>query len=354
MATSMRARRWSAAWLLLCLAGFAAAVVPAAPTQMTPEADRRGEDQTFLTYPEWFLVYSPDEFADFLKAGKNPSEFPFIGHLQQFWQAYGAIYRITGDRYDFNGEYHTMIGVIGVSTTLEYGLKSAYETVVGRVTELTAGGTATEEDRLAAEVARDYVDFLALQPWYEYDFSARLKQVWTDTPWVGPNMLRKWERKYWLTSEYAGKAIYGWLIGKATRSSFEKPKLETVAWVDGFPAESTGLPSDLRVIRREADGHALIALPRYAPFTTESLQLAQRGVRFEEIAGNRDAILITVIAPGDWRAPDRWPYRVLFLQPVLTRANQQRLAVVVPVKDLDRALLELAQAPYRLEHVYDY
>ena len=345
-------RRLLLAIALLLPTGFVGAASDFKP--VTPEADRRGEDQTFLTYPEWFLVYSPDEYASYLQAGRNPSEFPFIGHVRQFWQAYDAIYHITREHYPFNGEYHTMIGVIGVSTTFEYGLKSAYETVIGRLTELTRGDALTEEDKLAGEVARDYVDFLALQPWYEYDFARRLRQVWTGTSWFGPNMLRKWERKYWLTSEYAGKAIYGCIIGKATRSSFERPIPETVALVDHLPQEAAARPSDIRLIKREADGSALIALPRYAPFTTDALQLAKSGVGFREIAGNRDAILITVIAPKDWRAPKNWPYRVLFLQPVMTRDDQQRLAVVVPVAQLDRALLELGQAPYRLEHVYDY
>ena len=337
---------------LLLLSGLAGAASDFSP--VTPQADRRGEDQTFLTYPEWFLVYSPDEYASYLQADRKPSEFPFIGHVRQFWQAYAAIYRITGDRYPFNGEYHTMIVVIGVSTTLEYGVKAGYETLIGRLTELTRGDAQTEEDRLAAKVARDYVDFLALQPWYEFDFSLRLRQLWTETSWFGPNMLRKWERKYFLTSEYAGKAIYGWIIGKATRSSFERPIPETVTLIDHLPADPAKLPTDIRVIKREGDGSALVALPRYAPFTADALQLARLGAGFREIAGNRDAILITVIAPKAWRPPDRWPYRLLFQQPVMTRDDQQRLAVVVQVAKLHLALLELGQAPYRLEHVYDY
>jgi len=28
---------------------------------------KRGADQTYLTYPEWFLVFSPQEYAYFFK-----------------------------------------------------------------------------------------------------------------------------------------------------------------------------------------------------------------------------------------------------------------------------------------------
>ena len=37
-----------------------------------------------------------------------------------------------------NPGYHLMVMVIGVSTTVEYALKSAYETLIGRLTEASA------------------------------------------------------------------------------------------------------------------------------------------------------------------------------------------------------------------------
>jgi len=48
---------------VLLLAAVAATAQPVAP----PE-HRRGEEQTFLTYPEWFLVHSPAEYAAFVKS----------------------------------------------------------------------------------------------------------------------------------------------------------------------------------------------------------------------------------------------------------------------------------------------
>src|SRR5262249_59745368 len=46
----------------------------------TPMEHRRGGDQTFLTFPEWFLVYSPAEYAAYV-TDRAPSRFPFIGHV---------------------------------------------------------------------------------------------------------------------------------------------------------------------------------------------------------------------------------------------------------------------------------
>ena len=123
----MRAR---AAVMAVCLA------TGASGQPVTPVEQRRNEEQTYLTFPEWYLVYSPVEYAAFVKHSP-PSAFPFFGHLRQFWSSYRYVYRATRDR-PLNTEYHVMIMVIGVSTTVEYALRSAYENVFGRLSELTA------------------------------------------------------------------------------------------------------------------------------------------------------------------------------------------------------------------------
>src|SRR5262245_954537 len=67
-----------------------------AHAQVAPPEHRRGPEQTFLTYPEWFLVHSPAEYAEYVK-DHTPTQFPFIGHTCQFWQGYGAVTRATRD-----------------------------------------------------------------------------------------------------------------------------------------------------------------------------------------------------------------------------------------------------------------
>src|ERR1700736_1781265 len=90
--------------------------------------DRRGEEQTFLTFPEWFLVFSPAEYADFVRQ-HTPDEFCFWGHIGQFWHGYGAVIDQTRARREpTNWGYLVMIVVIGLCTTVEYAIRSAYET----------------------------------------------------------------------------------------------------------------------------------------------------------------------------------------------------------------------------------
>src|SRR5262249_46956180 len=105
----------------------AATIVPIlAPSEpQTPKNPDQPADQTFLTYPEWFLVFSPREQTSYLSTTETPSRFPYLGHVGQLWEGYGVVSDATR-AYPFNLGYHVMIVVIASSTTVEYGLESAY------------------------------------------------------------------------------------------------------------------------------------------------------------------------------------------------------------------------------------
>ena len=329
-----------------------AAAVGAVAAPIAPAEHRRGEEQTFLTFPEWFLVHSPAEYAAFVKANP-PSEFPFWGHVGQLWQSYRAVTRATtNDRYPFNAGYHVMIMVIATSTTVEYALRSAYETLVGRLAELARAHGPTPEDAYGARIAQDYVDFIRERPWYEYDFWGKLKGLWRETSLVGPDMVRKWERKYALTSEYGAKAIYGWLIGLGTKASYDEALPVTAVVVDRLP-EPAG--PDVKVLQTLPDGGAVVLVPRYFAFKASTGALARAGANFREIAGNeaQAPILVSVLAPAGWTPPVP-DAQILFTQPLVTRPKAERVAFTVPVGGLAELERKLEAAQLPIEHVYDY
>jgi len=317
---------------------------------VTPVEQRRNEEQTYLTFPEWYLVYSPVEYAAFVKHSP-PSEFPFFGHLRQFWSSYRHVYRATRDR-PLNTEYHVMIMVIGVSTTVEYALRSAYENVVGRLSELTATYGTTAEDRLAARVAQDYVDFIRDRPWYEFDYVTPLRELWAG-PALGSGVVRKWERRYALTTEWAVKAGYAWLLGLGTAATYGAEAPTTTVLLARLPEGAEAELPRMAVVERFGDGSALVTLPRYDDFKDHAAPLAVRGADFTEIAGNRTVILLSALVPGGWASPVEGS-RVLFTQPVLTEPGRQRVVLVVPVARLADTLRVLRDGGHELEHVYDY
>lgn len=335
--------------LLLC-ALLQCGAAANAQSARTPEADQRAPDQTLLTYPEWFLVFSPFEYGEFL-VKERPSAFPFFGHIAQFWQGYRRVSQeISARQLPANSGYHLMIWVIGTSTTVEYAIKSAYENTLGRLAEATASGV-TEEEHYAAATAQDYVRFIRVRPWYEYDFKAKLQGLWRETSLTGPDMIRKWERKYALSTEYLIKWVYAKLIGLGTAGVYDPALPSTVVVLQKAPGPDAALP-DMKLLKTWEDGAALVSLPRYEPFMQYAKALAEQGAVFQEIAGNTGVVLVTVLAPDNWVRSGM--AEEIFAQPILTRAGVSRRLLLVTVADLSTALRQWTGQGLEIEHVFDY
>lgn len=317
-----------------------------------PPDARRDTEQTLLTYPEWYLVHSPAEYARMVQA--EPSHaFPFIEQTGQLWSSYAIVTReqIRG-HYPLNPGYHVMIVVIASSTSIEYILRAMYENTIGRASWLLGGQQLTDEDRYGAKTAQEYVDFIRQQPWYLFDFKARLKHLWTDVPLTGPGLVRKWERRYALTTEYAIKAVYGKLIEKATRTAYTPALMTTDVVVDSLP-DGWNPPPEATVLKRLPDGRALLALPRYFDFRIAATSLARQNIHIDDIAGNNSVILVTVWMKNSERLPaGNW--RVLFEQPLTMPEQTKRIALLIPVTTLSTLLANAPALGLTMEHVYDY
>lgn len=321
------------------------------PDPITFKSDCRPADQTFLTYPEWFLVHSPSEQADYFRHHTS-STFPFMSHVDQIWKSYRIMYDQIKGSFKFNTGYHVMTWVIGASTTVEYSIRALYETIIGRLTD-TGGKVMTEEDQFNARYMQEYVDFIRVTPWYAFDFKKRFVSLWRETSFFGPHFLRKLDRKFILSSELLGKAIYGWIIGLGTKTAYEEALPTTTVVVDYFPEEYAGEMPQIKFIQKVQDGSVILSLPRYAAFKPNAILLASKGVTFKEIAGNNSAILITALASEGWK-PASDHYQYIFTQLILTKPGLARFALVTPVPSLGKTLTELKDKGIEIEHIYDF
>ncbi|HEU4882134.1 MAG TPA: FAD-binding oxidoreductase [Longimicrobium sp.] len=314
----------------------------------------RPESQSFLAHPEWFIVYSADEYAAWTE-DRLPHGFPFARSIRQYWHNWGQVARAYRQEHPRDGRYSLMLGVIGVSYSVEYALKGAYENTVGRASAWTSGGRMTDEDRYAHQVASEYATFIHTIPWYQFPFGARLRGLWSDVPLWGRDPVRKWERRLSLTVEYGIKAVYASMLGGATGAAYAPQDLQIGAVVYGDTASLA--PGDARVLKRWQLGpaHALITVQRYDPFWQLMRDAAARGdtVPIVEIAGNDD-IVVTGVAPRDWRyvGPDA---EFLYALPLPTDARRIRPVLKVRTRDL-LPFLRRVQAEGRMvvDHVYDY
>ena len=323
---------------------------PAAPAafKVDPSAERE-ESFTFLTLPEWFIVYSAEEYGRFIGRA-SPSQFPYIGSVLQYWGAYEDVCEVTKRQYAFQTGYHVMLGVIGASFTAENVVKAVYEGTAGRLTEwLSSSDTA--EDRWAARTAQEYGAFLHSVPWYQFPFASRLAGLWTDTPLVGPHLLRKWERRAVLTAEYSFKAAYGSLMGLATATAYAPEDLQVHAIVRNAP-EAIFAGDTIVRLRSLGQGVDEIGMPRYEAFTKAALDLEAAGAQLLSVAGN-DVMLITAVGPADMTLPGA-PVSLVATLPVLTEPARSRFAMRMPILRLHETVASLRANGATVEHLYDY
>ncbi len=311
----------------------------------------RPEDQTYLTLPEWYIVYSAEEHAAFIE-NNPPSRFPYLGSIWQYWDSTYRICGVTRDKYPLNSGYHVMLAVIGPSYTAEYLVKGAYENTVGRLSELIGSGVRTPEDDFAAAVGKDYGRFIHTIPWYDYPFGEKLRELWTSTPLFGPNPARKFERKFALSMEYGFKAVYGAAMSAASTALYGELESQVYAIVEGVSEETFAREPEIKLIKRLNETQTLVALPHYEAFTQLVPRLTKLGMRFVEI-GDSDEIMLTALAPSNW------VYNVansdlLFSLALPTDQQSRRLVVNVPVEHLHSVLAKLEAEGVRLEHLYDY
>lgn len=308
----------------------------------------RPEDQTWLTLPEWYIVYSADELGAHL-AKNQPSTFPFFQAISQFWTIYTEVDKATG-RYEFNTGYHGMIWVIGTSYTVEYAVKGLWEHSVGRLTEWWngTGPNTLPEEQFIGQLAIDYGAFIHHTPWYAFPWWTK-KQDLAKVPRTVS--LRGEERRFVTWVELIGKGLWGDAMGSASQGVYGAEATHMLAWVRDDGIDVTEVDG-VEVLEDLGDGDLLLKIPRYEPFTTAVPALARKGVRFVEIAGN-SRLLITVKADDSWDTARLYGY-VVHSWPILTEPGHKLVAMEVPVQGLHEVLPLIEASGGTLHHLYDY
>lgn len=344
-------------WLKCAFLKPAVGPLPAIVQQGNAAADigtnQRPLEDSYFSYPEWYIVWSYEERAQYLP--KNlPSGFPYFASIGQYWRSYCFICGLTQSRHQFNFGSHLSSFVLGGSFALEYSIRGAYEQTVGRISEWTSAHRLVEEDAYAARVAREYADFVYIRPFYEFHFAHALKQLWKETPLRGEHPIRKWERKFILSVDYGCEAIYAEILQAASHLTYGVESADTYTWIENAP--ETLFREFPRVKKgKDVSSQSYVAIiPRYQEFTDLAVKLANREVHFAQIAGNNE-IMLTVAAPKSWNydLPAK-EASLLFTENFLTQPDVRRIAFECPVQSLHSVLNHLAAQGIKTEHIYDY
>jgi hypothetical protein len=326
----------------------------AAPAQALPAIDEQGYrrklDNTFFTFPEWYIVYSFEDFGRFLD-GSSESHFNYLGHITGFWKSFCTINRAMPPAAESRSEVKTMIYVIGISYSAEYAIKGLYENTVGRVFEWIRGEQRTPQDEYARAVLQDYAAFLYTVPWFKYPFREKLDGLMAITT-PTRSIARTWERGFALGAEYFVKIGYASLIQKALDASGDNEPRDIMLVVATLPPDLLAKEPRIKPIRTLTPDWQLVQTPRYKDFTEILLGLFDKGIGVAEIAGNRE-IFITVTAPKTAKLDAKDTVELFSLdldaKPGFRRAGLK--AKVERLVDINR---DLKASGASIEHFYDY
>lgn len=315
----------------MCRGGPAAGEAYAA---LLPEADRRPEARTLMTWPEWHIVHAYEDYAVVIAAG-DPHDFGYLSSIGGFWSSLCTLSHAAPAHGGFDGGTKQMVYTIGVSFTAELLLKAAYEETLGRLAALIRGAGRAPLDDLSARQAADYAAFLYQVPWYRWDFRADAAAL--DA--AATSAFRDRERRLALGIEFRAKAAYAGVIAAAVASvGPDETRMRVV--VSGLPPAALAALPEVQVIAERPEG-VEIDTPRYAAFTALAGRIAAQGGDFVEIAGNDD-ILFTALTD----TPDP---AALISMPLQGRPGYRSLHLV-KVRDLAATL----RSRRGIEHIHDY
>lgn len=336
--------------LLLAPVGYIETFCTAEPEQatftpkMTDPAFLRAEANSYLTYPEWHIVYAYEGLANVLKTG-DEYEFGYTRSVVGFWASFCALNREADRHGGADVATRRTIHVIGVSFTLEMGMKALYEETVGRLFALVRGPEKSPQDRYAAEMAEDYGQFLHQTPWYKYDFDGAVEKLWAEPV----TSLRSWERRLALGGEWKAKAAYADVIAGAVAATGQA-QLTIRSLVSGLSTADLQAIPDVTVIEDKGADGVLIETPRYRAFTVILQQIAARKGTMLEIAGNDD-IMVSALGAS---VPSQLGFATRIVDINRDGFAGRRLLLQAKVRDLPALFDELGAAGLELEHVYDY
>jgi hypothetical protein len=324
--------------------GATGTVPPEAKSLLAP-SERRGEARTWLTYPEWHIVYSAESLGKHLMAGRKPSDYPYMRDVKAFWRSTCAVNRIAAAR-PGGGDAKVMIYTIGLSFAAEMAIKAAWEKTVGTFFEWTSGHTSAD-DRHAALVQADYAAFMHQVPWYDYDFGKALSGLWATSE---PRQLtRHWERRLALSMEYGVKVGYAKAIGAASGATLGRDELTLRFVTPAPPTTIAALDPRLKPIRLTADGQTVVEAPRYAVFSDLLGKMAAANIPVSDIAGNDEIFLTALLPPSTMIGGTQ-----NFAMPLGDRPGWRRVGVTVRVADLPATMRAIQGSGGTVEHVHDY
>ena len=196
---------------------------------------RRKPDNTYFTFPEWYIVYSFEDFGRFLDRS-GESQFNYLGHILGFWQSFCTINRAVPEsgelrfrRQDDDLRDRRQL----LHRVRDQGIVREHDRSPVRMDQ---GPKKTPQDEYARQVLQDYAASLYTVPWFKFPFREKLDGLRAISQ-PSPSPARTWERDFGLGTEYFLKIGYAWLIQQALDASNDNEPRDIMFVVATLPQE---------------------------------------------------------------------------------------------------------------------
>lgn len=320
------------------------------PLANIPLEHMRYEFKTYLSLPKWTLIFSRNDYYDFIK--NNPSHhFPHSQIIKNYWKSYWIMDKFTKKKARLNIQSHIRIMGLGIGITAEFLLKGIYEKTIGLLTYQTCR-EKTEQEELIEIIGQNYSEFIKYQPWYDFDFFSRivaLLKSLKNLPQNPRQFLRKMERTFFSTFELTFKAFLALVAKGLFFINYHRPNTRTAIELDYIPQDFLD-DSNVDLIG-EYQKHLVISVPRYFDFQTYVKKMTTDNM-IHSIAGNRDETLICCILP------EAMPVHAIKLEPVLVQKslcdNSLRVIYKIKMTDLINFCRFCVLKQLKILHIFDF
>ena len=323
----------------------------ATPAFNIPDADyRRAEGDSFLSYPEWYIVHSYADLAG-VTARASESAFDYLAAISGFWSSLCRSTSVATRIGTITADQKTTNYVIGISFTLEMGIQGLYERTIGALTARQPA-ERTAEDAFNLRLLQEYAAFLQQTPWYQYPFTAELGRLWHEVPFHWS--VRSAERRVSLSLQYGVKALYA--AGIRYAAGYAPADLTIRSVVGGLDPSDVAAEPRIKLVREvaAADGTrgGLIETPRYQALTEIIQGLGARHRTIFEIAGNHRILTTVIVPPG--KTLNLADAVEIFSIPIQSDPGARRLGFDTAVPSLAAQAGAVEAQGGRFEHAYDY
>ena len=332
-------------------------VAPVARASSAPAFDigddgyKRAEGDSFLSYPEWYIVHAYADLAG-VTAQSSESSFDYLTSIRGFWTSLCKASETASRIGSVSSDQKTTNYVIAISFTAEMALQGLYERTIGALTAWWRGDQKTAEDAFNARLLADYAAFLQQTPWYQYPFGGELVRFWRETPFH--LSLRSLDRRFALSLQYGVKSIYAALIRYA--AGYAPADLAIKSVVGGLDQSDLAADARVHLLREvtatDGTGARLIETPRYQEFTEIIRTLGARQRVFYEIAGNHRILTTVIVPPGKALSPG--DAVEIFSLPIQSRPGWRRVGLDTAVSSVAAQVGAVEAQGASFEHAYDY